>query len=348
MIKNSSSRGPIHPCIVIAEAGVNHNGDVLIAEKLIERAAWAGADYVKFQTFKTGSVIAKTAPKAEYQLNRTNELETQFEMVHKLELSFAEHHRLVELCRSHGIGFLSSPFDLASLEFLQSLDLDFMKIASGELTNRIMLEAIGRGKEAIILSTGMAYQYEIGEALEVLYEQGRVKEDVIVLQCNTEYPTPLEDVNIRGMLSIKEAWDVQVGFSDHSLGIAAPIAAVALGAIVVEKHITLDNTMEGPDHAASMEPEEFKIMVNHIRAVELALGSDIKKPSPSEEKNIEIARRSIYYNKDLLANQVVSLSDIIMLRPGTGISPMDYQNYLGKKLTRNVDANTQLRKADFE
>jgi N,N'-diacetyllegionaminate synthase len=316
--------------IIIAEAGVNHNGSLQNAFKLIEAAKDAGADYVKFQTFKTELCISKDAPLAEYQKKTTEKVETQFDLVKKLELSEDTHFKLIEKCKECGIKFLSTGFDIPSLNFLNSLGMDFFKVPSGEITNLPYLREIAKFKKQIVLSTGMTDIQEIKDALEVF--RGL---DVTVLHCNTEYPTPMVDVNLKAMLTIQSELNVPIGYSDHTLGIEVPVAAVALGAKVIEKHFTLDKNMVGPDHKASLEPQELKAMVQAIRNIERALGSGVKKASPSESKNKAIARKSLVASIDIKAGEIFSADNITAKRPGTGISPMKWDDVIGKKAKRD-------------
>lgn len=319
--------------LIIAEAGVNHNGNIDIAYKLIDEAKKSGADIIKFQTFKTESVISKFAEKAKYQKNTTNSHESQFEMVKKLELDFEEFLKLKEYCNKMDIEFLSTPFDFGSIDFLNNLGISFWKIPSGEITNLPYLEKIGETKKSVIMSTGMANMNEIEKAIDVLKSKGT--DDISILHCNTEYPTPFEDVNLKAMNSIKERFNCKVGYSDHTKGIEVPIAAVAMGAKVIEKHFTLDRNMEGPDHRASLEPDELKKMVDSIRNIEKALGDGIKEPSKSEIKNIEIARKSIVALKNIKKGDVFTEENITTKRPGSGISPMKWYEVLGKKATKD-------------
>jgi N,N'-diacetyllegionaminate synthase len=283
--------------LIIAEAGVNHNGSIELAKKLIDVAADAGVDYVKFQTFKASKLVSKTAVKAAYQQQNTgNAVESQLEMLQKLELSVADHEELVDYCKLKGIKFFSTAFDLDSLDFLKKIGLSLFKIPSGELTNLPYLEKVAKLADEIILSTGMSTMEEIGETIAVLRKNAKAK--ISVLHCNTEYPTPFGDVNLLAMNQIKNDFGVEVGYSDHTIGIEVPIAAVALGATIIEKHFTLDRNMPGPDHAASIEPDELKAMVLAIRNIELSLGSAVKAPSRSETKNIAIARKSIHLTVD--------------------------------------------------
>ncbi len=320
---------------IIAEAGVNHNGSVEIAKRMIEVAKECGADAIKFQTFKSEEVVSKYAPKAEYQKQTTGEIESHLQMLKKLELSFDDFIVLKEYCDKLGIMFLSTPFDFESIDFLNSLGLEIFKIPSGEITNLPYLEKIGKLRKKVILSTGMANLGEIEDALDILTSCGTKKEDITILHCNTEYPTPYEDVNLLAMLTIKEAFKVKVGYSDHTLGIEVPIASVALGASVIEKHFTLDRNMQGPDHKSSLEPNELKAMVKAIRNVEKALGDGIKKPSPSEIKNKIIVRRSIVAKRNIKRGEIFNEENITVKRPATGISPMRWYEILGKTATRD-------------
>jgi N,N'-diacetyllegionaminate synthase len=314
---------------IIAEAGVNHNGSVEIAKKLIDVAVQSGADAVKFQTFKTENVISKYAQKAEYQKATTDVNESQFEMVKKLELDVKMHKELMTYCKQKNIMFLSTPFDHDSIELLNELGLEIFKVPSGEITNLPYLRHIGKLNKKVILSTGMADIGEIEDALDVLISSGTAKENIVVLHCNTEYPTPMEDVNLRAMITIGRTFDVPYGYSDHTLGIEVPIAAVALGAKVIEKHFTLDKTMEGPDHKASLEPDELKAMIKAIRNIEVALGSSIKKPTKSELKNRDIARKSIVAKQNIKKGEVLTEENITVKRPSNGISPMRWDEIIG-------------------
>jgi len=320
---------------IIAEAGVNHNGSIDIAKKLIDVAAETGADAVKFQTFKAERLVCKSAAKADYQKKTTDADESQFGMIKRLELNEDAHKELMGYCRDKGIIFLSTPFDLESIDMLDNLGLEIFKIPSGEITNLPYLRKIGRLKKKVILSTGMADLGEIGNAINVLTEYGTRKDDITVLHCNTEYPTPFEDVNLVAMLTIKDAFKVKVGYSDHTVGIEISIAAAALGATVIEKHFTLDKNMKGPDHKASLEPDELKAMVHAIRNVEKALGNGIKKPSRSEMKNIRVVRKSIVAAKDIKKGEVFGEDNITVKRPAGGISPMEWDNILGKRAKRD-------------
>ena len=327
--------------IIIAEAGVNHNGSIELAKQLIEEAAKAGADFVKFQTFKADLLVSKTAKKAEYQKKNIGDGDdTQFAMLKKLELNEATHFELIAHCEKCGIKFLSTGFDKESIDFLDSLNIPFFKIPSGEITNKPYLQHIASKKKAVVMSTGMADMTEIKAALSVLTENGVAKDQLTVLHCNTEYPTPMEDVNLEAMLHIQRELGVQVGYSDHTNGIEIPIAAVALGASVIEKHFTLDRNLPGPDHKASLEPNELKAMVQAIRNVEIALsGSGIKEPSPSEIKNKDIARKSIVAAKDIRKDELFSEVNLAVKRPGNGISPMLWDDIIGQIAIKDFDAD---------
>ena len=317
--------------LIIAEAGVNHNGSLRTCYDLIDRASSAGADYVKFQTFKTELCISKNAKKASYQIRTTKESESQFEMVKKLELSTENHLKILEKCKSSGIGFSSTGFDRPSVDFLIDLGVDFLKIPSGEITNLPYLRHVGSKGLPIVVSTGMCTMHEVKNALKILEQAGSKKSNITVLHCNTEYPSPMEDVNLRAMLSIEEELGVKVGYSDHTLGIEVPIAAVAMGATVIEKHFTLDRAMEGPDHAASLEPVELKRMVSSIRNIEKAMGDGLKKPSKSEEANILVVRKSIVAHRHISKGEILTSENLSVKRPGTGISPMEWDNVIGQK-----------------
>jgi N,N'-diacetyllegionaminate synthase len=322
--------------IIIAEAGVNHNGDINIAKLLVDVAANAGADYVKFQTFKAEKLVQKNAQKADYQVTNTGNNDSQFEMLKKLELTHENHHILIDYCKQKNIKFLSTAFDFESIDFLEG-KIDFYKIPSGEITNLPYLQKVAKLNLSIVLSTGMATMEEVKEAVTVLVDNGVNKNDITVLHCNTEYPTPMNDVNLLAMQSIQKELDIAVGYSDHTLGIEVPIAAVALGASVIEKHFTIDRNLEGPDHKASLEPNELTAMVTAIRNIEQAMGSGIKTPSTSEQKNIAIARKSIVANAHIKKDELFTVDNITVKRPGTGISPMQWSNIIGKKATKNFE-----------
>lgn len=319
---------------IIAEAGVNHDGSLDKAKKMVDAAAWAGVDAVKFQTFKAETLVSRSAPKADYQQQATVAGESQFEMLRRLELSVEDHRELIDHCRQTGIRFLSSPFDLTSIDLLLELGLDIFKIPSGEITNLPYLRRIGSLGKEVILSTGMANMEEIAAAMQVLADAGTDREQLTVLHCNTEYPTPMSDVNLRAMLSIGHAFSVRVGYSDHTLGIEVPIAAVAMGASVIEKHFTLDCALPGPDHRASLEPEGLRAMVVAIRNVEAALGSGEKRPSPSELKNITVVRKAIVAARDIHSGELFTEESLTVKRPAEGLVPMLWDNVIGQRAIR--------------
>ena len=325
--------------LIIAEAGVNHNGSIDRAKKLVDVAYEAGADFVKFQTFKAKTVVTRTADKAEYQKESTGAAESQFEMIKKLELNRTAHLELIQHCGKRDIRFLSTAFDHDSIDLLAELNIPFYKIPSGEITNLPYLRHVGRMGKPIIMSTGLSTLEEVRVAMEILLTAGLQKEDLTILHCNTEYPTPMADVNLRAMLTIRDELGVNVGYSDHTLGIEVPVAAVAMGACVIEKHFTLDRNMPGPDHAASLEPDELKSMVSAIRNIEQALGYGEKKPSPSETNNIVVVRKSIVAKKDIKKGEVLSDSNLDTKRPGTGISPMEWDAYIGKFADREYQTD---------
>lgn len=323
--------------IIIAEAGVNHNGNMAMAKALIDAAVDAGVDYVKFQTFKAGNLVSKSAKKAVYQIENTGKAEeSQYQMLKNLELSHEQHTELIEYCKQKKIHFFSTAFDLDSLQYLSDIGLRLVKIPSGEITNLPYLRKAARLFDQIIISTGMATLNEVRASLNVFLSEGIPKEKITILHCNTEYPTPMKDVNLKAMLSLKEDLGTAIGYSDHTLGIEVPIAAVSLGAVIIEKHFTLDKTFEGPDHKASLEPNELKDMVKAIRNIELAVsGNAIKEPSESEMKNIAIARKSIVANKKILKGELFTEENITVKRPGTGISPMLWDEVIGTKSSRD-------------
>ena len=325
--------------IIIAEAGVNHNGDFELAKKLVEAAAIAGADFVKFQTFKADRIVSKSAKKAAYQERNINDGDdSQFAMLKKLEMPEEWHIKLIRYANECGIQFLSTGFDHESIDFLDKLGSPLFKIPSGEITNKPYLRHIaGKGKP-VILSTGMANMEEIKAALELLTKNGVAKENITILHCNTEYPTPMEDVNLKAMNSIGDLLGVKIGYSDHTQGIEVPIAAVALGATVIEKHFTLDRNLPGPDHIASLEPDELKAMIQAIRNIEKAVsGSGIKAPSPSEQKNIAVARKSIVAARPIRKGELFTAKNLTVKRPGNGISPMLWDEILGKKAKKDFE-----------
>lgn len=330
---------------IIAEAGVNHNGNIETAMKMIDAAKEAGADYIKFQTFIPKELVAKDAKKAEYQKKTTDSAETQQEMLERLALTFDDFKELKEYCKQKGIGFLSTPFDFASIEFLQGLDMDFWKVPSGEMTNLPYLKRLAETGKPMVLSTGMCTLLEVSDVVDILQSAGMKKEDITILQCNTEYPTPYEDVNLRAMLKMKEAFGVAVGYSDHTKGIEIPLAAVALGATVIEKHFTLDCEMEGPDHKASLEPEELKKMITSIHHIEQAMGTGEKIPSQSERKNMTIARKSIVAKKAILKGERFTEENLALKRPGTGITPMRWEEIIGKTADRDYREDEQIKES---
>jgi N,N'-diacetyllegionaminate synthase len=320
---------------IIAEAGVNHNGSLEMARRLVEEAARAGADAVKFQTFRADSLVSPMAPKADYQKQTTAAQESQYDMLKRLELSHQDHLELMACCRQTGIQFLSSPFDLASIDLLVELGLEIFKVPSGEITNLPYLRKIGGLGRSVILSTGMAELGEIDAALAVLIGQGMLKESITLLHCNTEYPTPMEDVNLRAMLTMREVFSVKVGYSDHTQGLEVPVAAVALGARVIEKHFTLDRKLAGPDHGASLEPDELRSMVRAIRNIESALGDGIKQPSSSERKNLVAVRKSIFSAQNIRTGDLFTEEALTVKRPAEGLSPMLWDQVIGKRAPRN-------------
>lgn len=317
---------------IIAEAGVNHNGKIELAKKLVDVAAAAGADAVKFQTFKAEYTVCSNACKADYQLETTNQDESQLEMLKKLELTAQMHEQLIDYCGQKEIMFLSTAFDRESLCYLMELGLPVIKIPSGEITNYPLLREAGKAKKKIILSSGMSTLNEVKDAVQVLREYG--SDDITVLHCNTEYPTPYCDVNLQAMLTLREELGIPVGYSDHTRGIEIPIAAAALGATVIEKHFTLDRNMEGPDHKASLEPDELRAMIRAIRNMESALGSGKKEPSESEKKNIDIVRKSIVAKCDIEAGVLFTEENLTTKRPGIGISPMRWNQVVGQRAKR--------------
>lgn len=318
---------------IIAEAGVNHNGDINLAKKLIDEAKKSGADAVKFQTFKAEKLVTKSAVKAEYQTKNDKGSLSQFDMLKRLELSYDDFEELLHYCNTVGIDFLASAFDLESVDFLDNLGMKLFKIPSGEITNYPYLKKIAQTGKQVVLSTGMSTYGDIEDALNILHENGA--KDVIVLHCNTEYPTPMTDVNLRAMNSIKEAFNVKVGYSDHTEGIEIPTAAVALGGVLIEKHFTLDKNMDGPDHKASLNPEELSDMVRAIRNVEVALGNGVKTLSQSEKNNLEIVRKSIVANEFIAEGDIFTEDNLTVKRPGNGISPMEWENVIGKTASKS-------------
>ena len=320
---------------IVAEAGVNHNGDINLAKKLIDIAVKAGADAVKFQTFKTELCVSKNAKKASYQEENTDKEESQFDMIKKLELNENMHKELIAYCKQKNITFLSTPFDSDSIKLLDELGLSTFKIPSGEITNLPYLRQIGGLNKKIILSTGMANLGEVEAAIDVLVKSGTKRENISLLHANTQYPTPMEDVNLKAMITLKNAFGLEVGYSDHTLGIEVDIAAVAMGAKIIEKHFTLDKSMPGPDHKASLEPDELAAMVEAIRNIELALGDGLKHFSKSESENIKIARKSIVAKCDIKKGEIFSEQNICVKRPGDGINPMRWDEVIGQISQKN-------------
>lgn len=325
--------------LIIAEAGVNHNGSLEIAQKLVDKAVEAGADIIKFQTFKAAKLVSKTAKQADYQRKNIGSKadDSQLNMLKKLELSYEDHESLIQYCNLKGIRFFSTAFDMESIDYLHSVNLGLWKIPSGEITNYPYIKKIALYHEPVILSTGMCEMDDISAAMNVLLENGVQRDQITILHCNTEYPTPFEDVNLLAMLQIKDDFQVKVGYSDHTKGIEVPIAAVALGACVIEKHFTLDRNMEGPDHQASLEPDELKAMVSAIRHIEKALGSGKKTVSESERKNIAIARKSIVAACPIKKGGVFTEENLTVKRPGTGISPMRWEEVIGTKAIKDFE-----------
>lgn len=333
--------------LIIAEAGVNHNGSLELAKQLIDKAVEAGVDIIKFQTFKSEKLVSKAAKQAEYQQRNIGKKdEGQLAMLKKLELSQADHEELIAYCNEKGIRFFSTAFDMDSIDYLHSLNMGLWKIPSGEITNYPYLRKIALYQEPVILSTGMCELTDIEAANNVLLQYGVKKEQITILHCNTEYPTPFADVNLKAMLEIGEKFGVQIGYSDHTKGIEVPIAAVALGATVIEKHFTLDKNMEGPDHKASLEPDELKAMVSAIRNIEQALGSGHKTISESERKNIEIARKSIVAACPIEAGELLTEENLTVKRPGNGINPMRWKEVVGTRAVKNYNEEDPIELAE--
>ena len=330
--------------LIIAEAGVNHNGSLDIAKQLIDAAVDAGVDIIKFQTFKADKLVSKDAKKAEYQKKNIGDGDdSQYQMLKKLELSDSDHQELVAYCHQKGIRFWSTAFDLESIDFLHSLGLGLWKIPSGEITNYPFIKKIALLHEPVIMSTGMCDEEDIRNAMEVLLKNGLTKEQITILHCNTQYPTPMKDVNLKAMLTIKPDFGTVVGYSDHTQGIEVPIAAVALGAQVIEKHFTLDRNMVGPDHNASLEPQELKAMVQAIRNIEQALGTGIKQVSDSERANIAVARKSIVASTSIKKGETLSDANLAVKRPGTGLSPMRWEEIVGTKAIKDYQPDEQIQ-----
>lgn len=330
--------------LIIAEAGVNHNGSLDIAKQLVDEAVDAGVDIIKFQTFKADKLVSKDAKKAEYQKQNIGDSDdSQYQMLKKLELSESDHRELVAYCHQKGIRFWSTAFDIESIDFLHSLELGLWKIPSGEITNYPFIKKIALLHEPVIMSTGMCDEDDIRNALDVLLKNGLTKDQITILHCNTQYPTPMKDVNLKAMLTIKHDFETAVGYSDHTRGIEVPIAAVALGAEVIEKHFTLDRNMAGPDHKASLEPQELKAMVQAIRNIESALGTGIKQVSESERGNISVARKSIVASTYIKKGETLTDSNLSVKRPGTGISPMLWETVVGTKATKDYQPDDQIQ-----
>ena len=323
--------------IIIAEAGVNHNGSIETAKLLIDKAAEAGVDYIKFQTYKTENLVSKDAKKAEYQKANMGGEDSQFAMLKQLELSYSEQEELIAYCNSKGVAFFSTAFDDESIDFLAEKGLDMWKIPSGEITNFPYLRKIGRMGKKIMLSTGMCNIDDIKAAIDTLIRFGTRIENISILHCNTEYPTPMYDVNLSAMNEIRNIFHTEVGYSDHTMGIEVPIAAVAMGATIIEKHFTLDRNMSGPDHKASIEPDELKEMVKSIRNIEKAIGNGKKEVSESEKKNISIARKSIVAARNIKKGEIFTEENITVKRPGTGLSPMKWEEIVGQKAIRDFN-----------
>lgn len=325
--------------LIIAEAGVNHNGDVQLAKQLVDAAANAGADYVKFQSFKAKRQATSTAKKAKYQLLTTEPTETQYEMLLRLELSEADHRELLDYCALRNIHFFSTAFDIESVDFLQAIGQKMYKVPSGEITNLPYLRHIGKIGARVLLSTGMSTLGEVEAAIDALETSGTRRDNITVLHCTTEYPTQMVNVNLLAMQTMSAAFGIKVGYSDHTLGIEVPIAAVATGASVIEKHLTLDRSLPGPDHQASLEPKEFQAMVSAIRNIELAMGDGIKRLTPGETINKPVARKSLVAGRPIKVGEQFTLNNLAVKRPGTGISPMRWDEFLGKKAIRNFDVD---------
>lgn len=325
---------------IIAEAGVNHNGSLETAKKMVNAAREAGADAIKFQTFKAENIVTKNASRAEYQVKNTGEDASQYSMLKELELSYDDFRELKAYCDDSGIEFLSTPFDLESIDFLQELGIRFLKIPSGEITNFPYLRKIGQTGMPVIMSTGMSTLEEVGEAIRVLREYG--SNEISLLHCTTEYPAPLDSVNLRAMQTMAEAFNLPVGYSDHTSGIAVSVAAVAMGAVIIEKHFTLDRNMEGPDHKASLEPDELKAMVQSIRDVEMAMGTGEKGLSYSELKNVSVVRKSIVAKRAIRKGMLFSEDNLSVKRPGTGVNPMQWNKVIGLCAKRDYEEDEMI------
>ena len=329
--------------IIIAEAGVNHNGDINLARRMVAEARNAGADYVKFQTAVPELVISSIAPKAEYQKETTGNAQSQLEMCRAIHLPLCDYAGLNELCRQEGIGFMSTPFDLVSIDTLAPLGMDYWKIPSGEITNLPYLRKIGRRGERVIMSTGMSTIQEVEDAVQVLENAGTPRSNIYLLHCTTQYPTPMSDVNLRAMHALDALGCAGIGYSDHTQGIEVPVAAVAMGAKIIEKHFTLDRTLPGPDHRASLEPQELKAMVAAIRNIELAMGSGTKDVAEAERPNIEVARKSIVAARDIRRGEILCEENLTVKRPGNGLSPMLWDSVIGTPAIDDFNYDTQIR-----
>jgi N-acetylneuraminate synthase len=334
--------------LIIAEAGVNHNGDIGLAKQLIDAAADAGADYVKFQTFNASRLVTAAAAQADYQTENTGKKESQLDMLKRLELSESDHKELIAYCKSRNIRFLSTAFDNESVDLLSSLGMDLFKIPSGEITNLPYIEKIGYQRKKVIVSTGMCVMQEIEAAVKVLEESGTDKKDITILHCTTDYPTKMEDVNLLAMLSIAEKLKLPIGYSDHTNGIEVAIAAVAMGATIIEKHFTISRELPGPDHKASLEPSELKEMVKAIRNIEKAMGSAEKKPTEAELRNMKVARKSIHLSANTKAGTVLTSECLVMKRPGDGISPMLRNEVIGRRIKADLPSDHKLSWEDLE
>ena len=329
--------------IIIAEAGVNHNGDINLARRMVAEARNAGADYVKFQTAVPELVISSIAPKAEYQKGTTGNAQSQLEMCRAIHLPLCDYAGLNELCRQEGIGFMSTPFDLVSIDTLAPLGMDYWKIPSGEITNLPYLRKIGRRGERVIMSTGMSTIQEVEDAVQVLENAGTPRSNIYLLHCTTQYPTPMSDVNLRAMHALDALGCAGIGYSDHTQGIEVPVAAVAMGAKIIEKHFTLDRTLPGPDHRASLEPQELKAMVAAIRNIELAMGSGTKDVAEAERPNIEVARKSIVAARDIRRGEILCEENLTVKRPGNGLSPMLWDSVIGTPAIDDFNYDTLIR-----
>jgi N,N'-diacetyllegionaminate synthase len=333
----------INKTFIIAEAGVNHNGSLKKALKLIDIAASVGSNAIKFQTFKAENLVTDSAPKAEYQKYKSIKKETQFQMLKKLEFTKAMHKACLKKCKKKKIFFISSAFDIESLNYLKKFKLSYFKVPSGEITNIPYLEVLGKFRKKVILSTGMSNIYEIENAIKTLIKNGTKKNNITLMQCTSAYPAPYDEINLNTIATLRNSFKLNIGFSDHSLGIQASVAAVALGAKVIEKHLTLSKKLKGPDHSTSLDPKEFRFMVQSIRIVEKTLGNKIKKITKSEKKNIYIVRKSIVASTKIQKNEKFSNFNITCKRPGTGISPLFFKKLIGKKSMKNFNKNDLIK-----